>query len=409
MLGALDDVYGVPVLRPDATGDELVTALGHAIEHFRPDGVLDLTDEPVLSPADRFRLASVALERGVTFRGADFELRPPSFADVLTKPSIRVFATGKRTGKTAVASALARHAVERGREPVIVAVGRGGPEPAARDRGRDDARHEDAARDGRRRPARVERLRRGRADVRCRRRSAVCASAAGSRARRSRRTSSAAARMARGTRRGSRHPRGLRCVDPGGRRDPPASSCVPRIARRRRRRRTSTRTAYCWPIWPLLRWPNDGSAAATTTAAIHGSAPGLDVIHVVFRPEPLADVNGRKAFFCTTAPTGRGECPEDAPGARAWMRGRRDDAHALGSRGVEARPREAAPRTMSCSSSSRPRPIDVAARTARRAGHGGRVRQQRRRGYGHGRRDLRRRRRVRPCRCDRSVAKCSET
>jgi cyclic 2,3-diphosphoglycerate synthetase len=45
-----------------------------------------------------------------------------------------------------------------------------------------------------------------------------------------------------------------------------------------------------------------GSAAATTTAAIHGSAPGLDVIHVVFRPEPLADVNGRKAFFCTTAP-----------------------------------------------------------------------------------------------------------
>jgi cyclic 2,3-diphosphoglycerate synthetase len=28
---------------------------------------------------------------------------------------------------------------------------------------------------------------------------------------------------------------------------------------------------------------------------------------VVFRPEPLVDVSGRKAFFCTTAPKGAGD------------------------------------------------------------------------------------------------------
>ena len=71
--------------------------------------------------------------------GADFELRPPIFEDVLTKPSISVFATGKRTGKTAVASALARHAVTAG--------------SSTRHRGRRTRRAEPAARDRSRRPS----------------------------------------------------------------------------------------------------------------------------------------------------------------------------------------------------------------------------------------------------------------
>ncbi|MEX2395337.1 MAG: 2,3-diphosphoglycerate synthetase, partial [Actinomycetota bacterium] len=46
----------------------------------------------------------------------------------------------------------------------------------------------------------------------------------------------------------------------------------------------------------------DDSAAASTVAAIKAVRPELDTIQVVFRPTPLADVSGRKAFFCTTAP-----------------------------------------------------------------------------------------------------------
>ncbi len=121
----LDGAYGVPV----AQGEDLDTALREALERFRPDAVLDCTDEPVLSSEDRFRLAAIVLKTGASYGGADFELRPPSFADILTKPTISIFATGKRTGKTAVSSALARHAVDMGWRPAIVAVGRGGPNP----------------------------------------------------------------------------------------------------------------------------------------------------------------------------------------------------------------------------------------------------------------------------------------
>jgi len=38
-----------------------------------------------------------------------------------------VIATGKRTGKTAISGALARHATARGLDPTVVAMGRGGP------------------------------------------------------------------------------------------------------------------------------------------------------------------------------------------------------------------------------------------------------------------------------------------
>src|SRR5262249_31712532 len=124
-VNALDLAYGVPVMR----GEDLLGLLASAIERFRPEYVIDLTDEPVLTPAQRFQMASIALRYGVPYGGADFELRPPPMADVLTKPSVRVYATGKRTGKTAVAGCLARYAISRGASPVIVAVGRGGPNP----------------------------------------------------------------------------------------------------------------------------------------------------------------------------------------------------------------------------------------------------------------------------------------
>ena len=107
--------YGVP----------LESRLEDAIERLRPDLVIDLSDEPVLGPKERFSLASAVLARGVPYVGADFRLEPPSF-EPFEGPSISVVGTGKRVGKTAVTGHLAR-LLSPHLELVVVAMGRGGP------------------------------------------------------------------------------------------------------------------------------------------------------------------------------------------------------------------------------------------------------------------------------------------
>lgn len=108
-------------------GEDPRDTLAKAIEEFRPEGVVDLSDEPVLDYRRRFELASIALFLGVPYEGADFNLRPPRRDRVATKPSMGILGTGKRTGKTAVAGYIARVLSRSGRTPVIVAMGRGGP------------------------------------------------------------------------------------------------------------------------------------------------------------------------------------------------------------------------------------------------------------------------------------------
>ncbi len=110
-----DDEYGVPVVR------DLEEALGR----FEPDVVVDLSDEPVLGPRERFRLASRVLERGIAYEGADFSLRPPSF-EPFELPSLAVIGTGKRLGKTAVTGYAARLLADE-HDVVVVSMGRGGP------------------------------------------------------------------------------------------------------------------------------------------------------------------------------------------------------------------------------------------------------------------------------------------
>jgi cyclic 2,3-diphosphoglycerate synthetase len=106
-----DEGYGVP----------LIDAFGAA------EVVVDLSDEPVLGPGERFRWASRALAAGLPYVGPDFRFDPPRFAawsDGVA--SIAVIGTGKRVGKTAVAAHLAE-LLARDREVVVVAMGRGGP------------------------------------------------------------------------------------------------------------------------------------------------------------------------------------------------------------------------------------------------------------------------------------------
>jgi len=87
--------------------------------------VVDLSDEPVLGPRQRFLLASRALAAGLRYEGADFRFEPPQYA-AFPLPSLAVIGTSKRVGKTAVTGHVAR-LLARDREVVVVAMGRGGP------------------------------------------------------------------------------------------------------------------------------------------------------------------------------------------------------------------------------------------------------------------------------------------
>jgi cyclic 2,3-diphosphoglycerate synthase len=116
---------GVPVLVVGV--EEPMHALRAAIAELAPDVILDLSDEPVLGYRERMEMVAVALAARVPYAGPDFRLEPPGDASRLAVPSLAVIGTGKRTGKTAIAGAVARLAARRGLEPVIVAMGRGGP------------------------------------------------------------------------------------------------------------------------------------------------------------------------------------------------------------------------------------------------------------------------------------------
>jgi len=118
---------GTEKLRGDADyGVPLHDDLEEALRELEPELVLDLSDEPVLGPAARFRVASRVLAAGIPYAGADFRLEPPEL-EAFPLPSLAVFATGKRVGKTAVSAHIGR-LLSRDRDVIAVAMGRGGPE-----------------------------------------------------------------------------------------------------------------------------------------------------------------------------------------------------------------------------------------------------------------------------------------
>jgi cyclic 2,3-diphosphoglycerate synthetase len=116
--------YGVPLIR----SHEPASAVADALKEY-PDTevVVDLSDEPVVGYKERMRIASLVLAAGARYRGSDFDLAPPRYHRVSTKPSLAVVGTGKRVGKTAVSGYLARLLVENRFSPGVVSMGRGGP------------------------------------------------------------------------------------------------------------------------------------------------------------------------------------------------------------------------------------------------------------------------------------------
>ncbi len=116
MLGGTEKLRG---------GEDYGVPLVGSLEEAAPDVVVDLSDEPVLSPRERLLWASRALAAGARYEGADFRFDPPELAP-FALPSVAVIGTGKRVGKTAVTGHLAR-LYARDRDVVVVSMGRGGP------------------------------------------------------------------------------------------------------------------------------------------------------------------------------------------------------------------------------------------------------------------------------------------
>jgi len=115
---------GIPLIRSAA---DRSASLRAAITEIRLDAVLDLSDEPVLGYRERMELVAVTLAGGLPYLGPDFRLDPPIEGPALPVPTVAVIGTGKRTGKTAIAGEVARVAASLELNPILVAMGRGGP------------------------------------------------------------------------------------------------------------------------------------------------------------------------------------------------------------------------------------------------------------------------------------------
>ena len=64
---------GIP-LRGSVPDRSVAAALAAAIDELGPEGIFDLSDEPVLGYRERMEVAAVALARGVAYLGPDFRL-----------------------------------------------------------------------------------------------------------------------------------------------------------------------------------------------------------------------------------------------------------------------------------------------------------------------------------------------
>ena len=289
---------------PVAVGDRDSDPLDEGLDRFRPELVVDLSDEPVVDARRRMQLAARVLLRGIPYVGADFRFDPPPRPRIATKPSIAVIGSGKRTGKTAVSASVARLLVERGTPPVIVAMGRGGPpepelvDPTAFDLSPEgllelaaSGRHaasdhlEDAV------TARVttvgtRRCGGGLAGAPCDDTFAAGAELANAR------PEPIAIFEGSGTAIHPVHADATVCVIPATG-DQETVLCY----------LGAYRVLLSDLIVVTMAEPSFvDSGAGVLEKGVRGLAPGVRVVHTVFRPFPLEPISGRRVFFVTTAP-----------------------------------------------------------------------------------------------------------
>lgn len=89
--------------------------------------VLDLSDEPIMDYLTRFEVACHILHQGIIYQGSDFKFLPLHFKKILSKPSLAIWGTGKRIGKTAMGGLVGRVLKTLNLKPAIITLSRGGP------------------------------------------------------------------------------------------------------------------------------------------------------------------------------------------------------------------------------------------------------------------------------------------
>lgn len=283
-----------------------LAALLAGLDCFAPNEVVDLSDQPVLDARTRMLLAAHALAHRVPYRGAGFSFEVPPRPRLAAKPSLAVIGTGKRTGKTAVAAEVARTLAAAGRPPVVVAMGRGGPEePELVDPASYPLTPEALlalARSGRHAASDhfEDALTAGVATIGTRRCGGGLAG------------EPASATFARGVELANSRPEPLLVFEGSGTAIPPveadATICVvgapgaadPELV-----------TGYlgAYPLLladlvviTLVEQPlADLGAVAALEDRIRGLVPGVPVVRTTFRPRPLGPISGNSVFFATTA------------------------------------------------------------------------------------------------------------
>ncbi len=98
-----------------------------ALKYFSPDIVYDLSDEPVVNYRIRMKIASFCMASGSSYMGPDFLFSYEERKIKIAKKTLSIIGTGKRIGKTAVSSYIARIFSEENINTAIIAMGRGGP------------------------------------------------------------------------------------------------------------------------------------------------------------------------------------------------------------------------------------------------------------------------------------------
>lgn len=109
------------------SSDDITSALMQALDKHKTDIVIDLSDEPVIGYRERFALMNIAVAKGIGYMAADFEITPVKKPKISKFPSIEIIGTGKRVGKTAISAYACRTLKKLEMNPVVVAMGRGGP------------------------------------------------------------------------------------------------------------------------------------------------------------------------------------------------------------------------------------------------------------------------------------------
>jgi cyclic 2,3-diphosphoglycerate synthase len=281
-----DSDYGVP----------LVDDLEAALARLTPSVVVDLSDEPVLGPRERFRLASRVLARGVPYVGPDFSLQPPPL-DPFPLPSLAVIGTGKRVGKTAVTGYLAR-LLAKDRDVVVVSMGRGGPpepevaevRPTVDDLLALSRAGQHAASDYLETAALA-----GVVTIGCRRCGGGLAGAP------------ATSNVAAGAELAAARRPDLVVFDGSGAAIPPVATGKRLLvagAHQQPELAAGYLNAYRVLVSDLvvLTMAEEGSRHAELRAAIQEVKPGIGVIACVLRPHPTSSVSGRRVAYFTTAP-----------------------------------------------------------------------------------------------------------